>query len=84
MTYPSLGSFFDPPYMEDGKTPYGPVRFENIVQEQYIISKAINTSYLDTEKLTPKERGLLIKFILEDKEMIKSALDKKSKDAPKK
>ena len=50
---------------EDGQ-PYGPARYKRIVQECYLISKNMNTSYSDVLKLTPKEREYLIKFLLED------------------
>lgn len=49
----------------DGK-PYAPIRFENLIQERYLISKRTNTSYLDTGKLTPRERTQIVKYILDE------------------
>ena len=51
----------------DGR-PYGPVRFEQIVEECYVISKQIHTSYTDLLKITPAERTHLIQFIKRDLE----------------
>lgn len=55
----------DPKLTEDGK-PYGPERYKRIVQECYLISKNMNTSYSDVLKITPIEREYLINFLLED------------------
>lgn len=55
----------DPPLTSDGR-PYGPVRYEQIVEECYTISKRVNTSYLDLMKVTPLERTYLLKFIKRD------------------
>ena len=63
----------DQPKTKDGK-PYGPVRYEQLVYERYIISKATHTSYLDTGKLTPKEREYIIKYVLDEKKMQDDAI----------
>lgn len=65
LTFASNQNFLDPKLTEDGQ-PYGPARYKRIVQECYLISKNMNTSYSDVLKLTPKEREYLIKFLLED------------------
>jgi hypothetical protein len=49
----------------DGR-PYGPVRFEQIVEECYAISSRIHTSYTDLIKISPLERTYLLKFIKRD------------------
>lgn len=64
--------------MSDG-TPYGPVRFKNIVRERYFISKKCNTSYLDVGQMTPLERGYVMEFILDEIEKEKQALDESKK-----
>jgi hypothetical protein len=51
----------------DGR-PYGPVRFEQIVEECYVISSRIHTSYTDLVKISPLERTYLLKFIKRDLE----------------
>ena len=60
-------SFLDPQLTSDGK-PYGVERFKQIVEECYVISKKINTSYNDLMKITPLERTYLIQFIKRDLE----------------
>ena len=51
----------------DGK-PYAPIRYEQIVEECYAISKRINTSYNDLKQITPLERTYLLQFIRKDLE----------------
>lgn len=63
--YPSQGSFLDLQKTKDGK-PYGPIRYEEIVKERYLISKWIHTSYNDVGKLTPLERKYILKYIIDE------------------
>ena len=63
--YPSQGSFLDPQKTKDGK-PYGPIRYEELVRERYLISKTIHTSYTDTGKLTPTERNYILHYMLDE------------------
>ena len=58
-------NFFDPRWTNDGK-PYGQERFKQIVQERYLISKRLHTSYLDTATISPTERTLVLQFIRDD------------------
>lgn len=69
-------NFLDPALTADGK-PYGPERFKKIVEERYLISKCMNTSYLDVGKITPTERDILIKLINEDRKRREERLSKK-------
>jgi hypothetical protein len=55
----------DPQLTNDGK-PYGPYRYKQIVKECYLISKNVNTSYIDVMKMTPQERNYLLEFIAEE------------------
>ena len=67
---PPFGShknFLDPQTI-DGKTPYAPKRLRDLVQERYLISRHINTSYNDVGSITPLERTYLLQFIKEEKE----------------
>lgn len=41
-------------------------RFRDIVMERYVISKHTNTTYCDSEKITPTERRMILGFIEED------------------
>ena len=68
----------DPEQMSDG-SPYGPVRFKNIVQERYFISKRCNTSYLDVGYMTPLEREYVMGFILDEIEKEDQAMKEAKK-----
>lgn len=61
-------NFFDPRFTSKGEL-YAPLRFKQIVNERYLISKHTNTSYSDTKDITPSERSLLLNFILDDLKM---------------
>jgi len=49
----------------DGK-PFAPIRFKEIANEKYLVTKFCNTSYSDVAKMPPKEREYLLGFILQD------------------
>ena len=49
----------------DGK-PYAPIRYAEIVEERYLISKFIHTSYGDLAQVTPLERKYLLEYIKRD------------------
>lgn len=57
--------FFVPKLTSDGK-PFAKTVYDNIVKERYMISKQTNTSYADTANITPTERKLLLKLIIDD------------------
>lgn len=57
----------DPQLTSDGR-PYAPVRFEEIIEERYQISKMIHTSYNDLGDITPRERMYLLELIRKDLE----------------
>ena len=60
---------------KDGK-PYGPIRYKQIVQENYIISRSINTTYSDIMNMTPTERGYMMEFIKTENDNYKEMLEK--------
>ena len=60
---------------EDGK-PTGPIEYESIVKERYLISKRLNTSYTDTGEISVHERKLLLKYIADEIAKEQEALDK--------
>ena len=72
----------DPQLTSSGK-PYGPERYKKIVQERYLNSKNMNTSYNDIGKITPTERQYLIEFIADEikrsKELVKEEINKRKK-----
>lgn len=49
---------------------------ENITKEKYIISKKTHTSYLDLDEITPVERKMILKFIIEDLKEQNAAMEK--------
>lgn len=65
----------DPLLTFDGK-PFGPTRYEQIVEECYMISKKIHTSYTDLVKITPLERTYLLQFIKRDIERENELIEK--------
>ena len=71
-------SFLDPQLTSDGKL-YAPLRFEQIVEERYQISKHINTSYKDLGEVTPTERKYLLEFIKRDLEHEQQLIQEKTK-----
>ena len=68
-------NFLDPQKTSDGR-PYGPIRYEQIVKDCYLISKNLNTSYADVLRITPVERNYLIKFLIEDAKRAQENVEK--------
>ena len=80
-------NFLDPLWVKDkngNKVPYGPIRYNEIVKECYLISKCIHTSYLDLMEVTPHERELFISYIADEAEKNKELLNKNKQDKNKK
>lgn len=72
-------SFSDPQQLiktDDGEMPYGVYRFQQIIDECFIISKTINTSYTDLMNISIRERDRMIEIIVEDNKKQKEELDK--------
>ena len=65
---------------EEGR-PYGPFKYKEIVKERYLISKHTNTSYEDTSRITPLERGYILEFITDDLQRQKELYDKAREEA---
>ena len=64
--FESQMSFSDPQQMiktEDGEMPYGVYRYQEIIDESYIISKVIHTSYVDILDISIRERDRMIELI---------------------
>lgn len=49
----------------DGK-PYGPVRYRQLVKENYIITRQVNTSYIDVLKMMPQDKKIILKEIIDE------------------
>ena len=72
-------SFSDPQQLiktDDGEMPYGVYRFQQIIDECFIISKTIKTSYTDLMNISIRERDRMIEIIVEDNKKQKEELDK--------
>lgn len=61
---------------EDGEIPYGVYRFNQIIEECYVISKVIHTSYLDLMDISVMEKDKMLEFINEENKRNKEELDK--------
>ena len=72
--FASHQSFLDPLETSDGR-PYGPIRYQQIVKECYIISKNSNTSYNDVLKMTPTERESIIRYISDEFKKTQEAME---------
>ena len=64
----------DPHTTEDGKL-YAPERLKEIIKERYLIAKNLNTSYIDTGKLTCLERTYLLNLMDEERKRAKEQID---------
>lgn len=62
--FASHQSFLDPQLTSDGK-PYGPYRYQQIVKECSLICERYHITYSDILHMTPIERSMFIKWILE-------------------
>ena len=77
--FESHQSFSDPQQIiktEDGEMPYGVYRYQEIIDESYIISKVIHTSYVDILDISIRERDRMIELINEENRRNKEDLDK--------
>ena len=73
--FASQRNFLDPLLTSDGK-PYAPEAFRRIVQECYLLTKNLHTSYTDILRITPTERHYLLQFLFEDAQKNKEYLEK--------
>ena len=56
--------------------PYGVYRYQEIIDESYIISKVIHTSYVDILDISIRERDRMIELINEENKRNREDLDK--------
>ena len=61
---------------EDGEMPYGVYRYQEIIDESYIISKVIHTSDVDILDISIRERDRMIELINEENKRNREDLDK--------
>ena len=88
LTFVLNRSFLDPNTIkvknEDGKEEevlYAPKRYKEIVTECYLLSKNLNTSYMDIMKITPLERGYLIQLLRQDFDEKKKLYEKEIQES---
>ena len=74
LRFPTHQNFMDQQLTSDGQ-PYGPIRYKELVRECYLISKNLNTSYMDVLKLTPREKDYILEFIVQDAESAKKLIE---------
>ena len=77
--FESQMSFSDPQQIiktDDGEMPYGIFRYQQIIDESYIISKVIHTSYTDILDISIRERDRMIELINEENKRNQEDLDK--------
>lgn len=59
-------------------------RFKDIARERYLISKHTNTSFNDTQYMSPIEREFVLEFVMEElqkqKEIMDAAKEKANKN----
>ncbi len=68
----------------DGK-PYGPYKYKELVKSLFILSKNLNTSYIDLrDNLTPSEMTSLLLLLKEEDEKNREYIDKIKADKEKK
>lgn len=67
-------NFLTPRLTNDGK-PYGPIKFKQLVQDCYLISKNINTPYSDVLNMTPTERNYILNFLVEEAHKMQKELE---------
>lgn len=64
-------------FNKDGKqVPYGPIAFDSIVKEQYVVSKYTNTSFNEVGNMSYTERKRLLRLIQDEQEEIKKLKNK--------
>ena len=61
---------------EEGEMPYGVYRYQEIIDESYIISKVIHTSYVDILDISIRERDRMLELINEENKRNREDLDK--------
>lgn len=80
--YELTESFFDPLWISEKENKlYAPVRFRDIVNERYLISKNTHTSYNDTRDITPTEREILLQLIIQDLQQQQELIEKHKREA---
>ena len=55
---------------------YKSALLETKTKKKYLISKKIHTSFLDLDEITPLERKMILKFIIEDLKEQNAAMER--------
>ena len=59
--------------------PYGIFRYNQIIDECYIISKVLHTSYIEAQSISVAERDRILDIINEENERNKESIEKLKK-----
>lgn len=59
--------------------PYGVFRYNQIIDECYIISKVLHTSYIEVQSISVAERDRILDIINEENERNKESIEKLKK-----
>jgi hypothetical protein len=59
--------------------PYGVFRYNQIIDECYIISKVLHTSYIEAQSISVVERDRILDIINEENERNKESIEKLKK-----
>jgi hypothetical protein len=59
--------------------PYGVFRYNQIIDECYIISKVLHTSYIEAQSISVAERDRILDIINEENERNKESIEKLKK-----
>lgn len=61
---------------DDGEVPYAVYHYQQLIDECFIISKTINTSYSDLLDISIREKDRLLDIIVEDNKKQKEEFEK--------
>ena len=53
------------PQTLNGK-PFGPIRYKELVKENYLIAKNTHITYDEVLRMTPLERGYILEFLVDE------------------
>lgn len=69
--------------LPDGsKKPWGIYHYEQLVQEIYLLSKNINSSYTELLDITPTEKNLMLGWLEDEAKKQQEEIDKYNKKYP--
>lgn len=61
---------------EHGEIPYGAYHYQQLIDECFVISKTINTSYTDLMDISIREKERMLEIIMEDNKKQQEEIEK--------